>query len=167
MRYRSPTVKKAPGQGGPVRVRRGAWDDRGIVLALALLVMLVLSVMGTAFLALSGTEATISRNSQVVAQAFYAAEAGIDTAINLLPNTDPIPQTLVDPIGNANVVFQTPTPPVSLGPSPNPPAGFNLANYSFNMYQIDITGTVLVPRSDVRLQVAATMGSPLAGTGYN
>ncbi len=145
-------------------------DDRGIVLILVLMVIMVLSVMATSFLFLSGTEVNISRNSQVVTQSFYAAEAGIDTAINQLPNTNAINQT---PLGVNNAVFQTgppppaaPAPVVALGPNPSPPAGFNLANYAFNMYQIDVSGTVLVPRSDMQLRVGATIGTPLAGTSY-
>jgi hypothetical protein len=145
-------------------------DDRGIVLILCLMVIMVLSVLATTFLFLSGTESAISRNSQVVTQSFYAAEAGIDTAINQLPNTNAIPQT---PLGVNNAVFQTgppppaaPAPVVALGPNPSPPAGFNLANYSFNMYQVDVSGTVTVPRSDMQLRVGATIGTPLAGTSY-
>jgi type II secretory pathway pseudopilin PulG len=145
-------------------------NDRGIVLILTLMVIMVLSVLATAFLFLSGTEINISRNSQVVTQAFYAAEAGIDTAINQLPNTTAINQTA---LGVNNAVFQTgppppapPAPAVALGPNPSPPAGFNLANYAFNMYQVDVSGTVLVPRSDMQLRVGATIGTPMAGTGY-
>ena len=145
-------------------------DDRGIVLILVLLVIMVLSVMATSFLFLSGTEVNLSRNSQIVTQAFYAAEAGIDTAINQLPNTTAINQTA---LGVNNAVFQTgppppaaPAPVLALGANPVPPAGFNLANFSFNMYQIDVSGTVLVPRSDMQLRVGATIGTPNAGTSY-
>ncbi len=145
--------------------------DRGMVLVLALLVMLVLSALGSAFLLLSGNETLISRNSQVVTQAFFAAEAGIDTALTNLPNTAAIPQTLLGP--NGNVMFQSgpptpaaPAPGTVLGPNPSPPAGFNLANYSFNMFQIDVSGTVLFPRSDVQLRVGSTIGTPMAGTSY-
>ncbi len=145
--------------------------DRGMVLVLALLVMLVLSALGSAFLLLSGNETLISRNSQVVTQAFFAAEAGIDTALTNLPNTAAIPQTLLGP--NGNVMFQSgpptpaaPAPVVPLGTNPSPPAGFNLANYSFNMFQIDVSGTVLFPRSDVQLRVGSTIGTPMAGTSY-
>ncbi len=144
-------------------------DDRGIVLILTLMVIMVLSVLATAFLFLSWTEINISRNSQVVTQAFYAAEAGIDTAINQLPNTTAINQTA---LGVNNALFQTgppppaaPAPVVSLGPNPSPPAGFNLANYSFNMYQVDVSGTVLVQRSDMQLRVGATIGTPGGGSG--
>ncbi len=145
--------------------------DRGMVLVLALLVMLVLSALGSAFLLLSGNETLISRNSQVVTQAFFAAEAGIDTALTNLPNTAAIPQTLLGP--NGNVMFQSgpptpaaPAPGTVLGPNPSPPAGFNLANYSFNMFQLDVSGTVLFPRSDVQLRVGSTIGTPMAGTSY-
>ncbi len=149
--------------------------DRGIVLALALLVMLVLSVLGSAFLFLSGTETMISRNSTVVTQAFYAAEAGVETALNQIPTTTAI-ASAVDP--NGNVVFQTGQPPPAaatpitvLGASPSPPVGYNLASFSFNMYRIDVSGAVLwpsgLPRSIVALEVGTTLGAPLAATGYN
>ena len=151
-------------------------DDRGIVLILALLVMLVLSALGGAFLFLSGNETLISRNSQVVTQAFFAAEAGIDTALINLPNTAAIPETPLDP--NNDVVFQTGPPGgpgtiFELGTNPSPPAGFNLANYSFNMYRVGVSGIVRWPgpvpriiRSVAQLEVGSTIGSPQAGTSY-
>ncbi len=156
--------------GGPaVSEAVHGWEllraDRGIVLVLALLVMLILSALGSVFLFLSGNETLISRNSVIVTQAFYAAEAGIDTAINQLPNTDDIGLTT---LGN-NAQFQTgpPLPGIlPMGPNPNPPAGFNLANFSFNMYRVDVTGTVTFPSSTVALRVGATIGTPMAGTSY-
>ena len=169
-RKQSSAMHEAAHGGGRCR------DNRGIVLILSLLVMLVLSVLGTAFLLLSGTEMNISRNSQIVTQAFYAAEAGIDAAINLLPNTGQINPTTLVVANNANVMFQTgppgaPAPILGLGPNPNPPAGFNLANFSFNMFQVDVSGMVVVPPANVQvavtqLQVGATVGTPLAGTSY-
>ncbi len=156
MRQRNIKRSGAPHGWRPLR------EDRGIVLVLSLMLLMVLSILGSAFLLLSGTEVTISRNSQVVTQAFYAAEAGIETALNNLPGTAAIFQTTL----GTNVSFETPAVAL-LGPSPNPPVGFNLASFSFNMYQIDATGTVLVPRSNTQLRVGATLGTPLAGTSYN
>lgn len=161
-------LSEAPGRWGPLH------DERGIVLIISLLVLMVLSILGSVFLLLSGSEVTISRNSQVVTQAFYAAEAGIETALNNLPGTAAIaPPDPRATLAN-NVVFQTgPPPPAAatpikeLGPSPNRPAGYNLASFSFNMYEIDVTGTVLVPLSNTQLRLGATLGTPLAGSSYN
>ncbi len=161
MRSQAPTRKQNSTTSDPARGFELPRDDRGIVLILVLMVIMVLSVMATSFLFLSGTEVNISRNSQVVTQSFYAAEAGIDTAINQLPNTTAINQSQTGPPPPA-----APAPLVALGPNPSPPAGFNLANYAFNMYQIDVSGTVLLPRSDMQLRVGATIGTPLAGTSY-
>ncbi len=172
-RKQSSAVSDAAQELGLVR------NDRGIVLVLALLVMLVLSALGSAFLFLSGTETLISQNSQVVAQAFFAAEAGIETALNNLPTTAAIPQTGLDI--NNTVAFQTGNPDTDglggapatvLGASPTPPAGYNVANFSFNMFRVDVSGTVTYPGSGIRasivqLRMGATLGSPLAGTGYN
>ncbi len=174
-RKQSSAVSDAAQELGLVR------NDRGIVLVLALLVMLVLSALGSAFLFLSGTETLISHNSQVVAQAFFAAEAGIETALNTLPNTAAIPQTGLDNNIPPNVVFQTGNPDTDglggapatvLGASPTPPSGYNVANFSFNMFRVDVSGTVTFPGSGIRasivqLRMGATVGSPLAGTGYN
>ncbi len=167
MRSQAPIRKQSSAKSEPAYGLELLRNDRGIVLILCLMVIMVLSVLATAFLFLSGTESAISRNSQVVTQAFYAAEAGIDTAINQLPNTDDIGLTT---LGN-NAQFQTgpPLPGIlPMGPNPNPPAGFNLANFSFNMFQIDVSGTVLFPRSDVQLRVGSTIGesAPGGGTGY-
>lgn len=59
-------------------------DERGVVLPLALLVLLVLSAFLLAFLSLGGTEPQISRNLSEVTQARYVAEAGIEWAFDQL-----------------------------------------------------------------------------------
>ncbi len=179
MRSQAPIRKQSSAKSEPAYGLELLRNDRGIVLILCLMVIMVLSVLATAFLFLSGTESAISRNSQVVTQAFYAAEAGIDTAINQLFNTVPINTAPINPTtlvvaNNTNVVFQTEPPGediLYLGQNPRP--GFNLANYSFNMYRVGVSGRVIVPVNNMQfavtqLEVGATIGTPMGGggTGY-
>lgn len=57
-------------------------DERGMALATVMLIMLALSLMGTALLVTSMREMNISLKSEGSNQAFHVAEAGIDYAIN-------------------------------------------------------------------------------------
>ncbi|MFQ5804499.1 MAG: PilX N-terminal domain-containing pilus assembly protein [Candidatus Methylomirabilales bacterium] len=56
-------------------------EERGIVLILSLLVMVILSVLTLGFLTIAKTEATIASNFRNHTQAFYAAEAGVESAV--------------------------------------------------------------------------------------
>ncbi len=157
MRIHIPTRKQRGATSEPARGVPLLRNDRGIVLILTLMVIMVLSVLATVFLFLSGTEINISRNSQVVTQAFYAAEAGIDTAFNQLHPPIPTIGIGLTPLGN-NAQFQTGAPFES-GPC-DFPAGYNPANYDFNGYRVAATGTVQFPSTTVGLEVGACIGSP-------
>ncbi len=56
-------------------------QERGAVLVISLLVMTVLLVQGLAFLAIANTEDTIASNFRNYTQAFYAAEAGLESGL--------------------------------------------------------------------------------------
>ena len=55
-------------------------EERGVVLMVALLVMVLLSVLGLSFLGMSATEHTIASNEVSFAQSFYLAEGGFALA---------------------------------------------------------------------------------------
>lgn len=55
--------------------------ERGVVLILTILVMVLLSTLGLAFLSTAMTESTIASNYRNQAQAFYAAEAGLEAGM--------------------------------------------------------------------------------------
>lgn len=57
-------------------------DRRGIVLVVAIMVVMLVALLGSALLTVSGTEHQIARNDQQVTQALYLAEAGVQTAMN-------------------------------------------------------------------------------------
>lgn len=68
-------------------------NQKGVVLVIALLMLLVLTLIGINAIGTSTFETSISGNERVGTDAFYAAEAGIQEAINQLPNNNPIPRT--------------------------------------------------------------------------
>ena len=56
-------------------------QERGAVLVISLLVMTVLLVQGLVFLAIANTEDTIASNFRNYTQAFYTAEAGLESGL--------------------------------------------------------------------------------------
>ena len=77
-------------QGG----RRRLGNERGVVLAVTLLMLLVLTLIGISAISTSTYETSISGNERVGADAFYASEAGIQVGVNQLPdNITAVPRT--------------------------------------------------------------------------
>src|SRR4030065_393944 len=62
-------------------------QERGIVLILTMLVMVVMSILGLAFLTTAKTEDTIAANYRNHTAAFYAAEAGIESGLQRVKTT--------------------------------------------------------------------------------
>jgi len=60
------------------------FNERGIALILALMLMSVLSVLGASLMFLAQTETASSMNYRTMSQARYAAEAGVQKATNFL-----------------------------------------------------------------------------------
>lgn len=60
--------------------------NRGVIVIIAFLMLLVLLILGTYFLNFILTELRISRSQEVAAKTYYLAEAGIDEAIWKLKN---------------------------------------------------------------------------------
>ncbi|MFQ5656489.1 MAG: PilX N-terminal domain-containing pilus assembly protein [Candidatus Methylomirabilales bacterium] len=77
-------------------------DERGIALVISLLVMTLLTLVGTMFLNISTTESTISRNEISTARVFQLSEAGIQHAKKSLESKD-----LSDVIADTATVFAT------------------------------------------------------------
>src|SRR3990172_7353321 len=69
-------------------------QERGIVLILTMLVMVVMSILGLAFLTTAKTEDTIAANYRNHTAAFYAAEAGVESGVAQLKSllgASPVP----------------------------------------------------------------------------
>lgn len=70
--------------GYPLGGRRSAPNTRGAALIIAMLVMGVLLMLGTAFMTISSTETQIAFNERNALQAFYLADAAANKAISRL-----------------------------------------------------------------------------------
>ncbi|MFQ5656491.1 MAG: PilX N-terminal domain-containing pilus assembly protein [Candidatus Methylomirabilales bacterium] len=64
-------------------------DERGIALVIALLVMTLLTLLGTTILSMSSTESNIAANEVDVARAFQVADAGVEHSRVALSNLSP------------------------------------------------------------------------------
>lgn len=129
-------------------------DERGITLVVVLVVMVILlSIIGAGLL-FSGINTKITANYQTGTKAFYAADTGINSALNQL-TSDPATATaalsrnmgggLAYRSGRRN--DSTPQPLEFLRAQPqsgyslNSGTGYNAAGYRFLEYQMNITGT--------------------------
>jgi hypothetical protein len=68
-------------------------SEKGAALIVALLLLLVLTVLALSLINTSTFEIGISGNEKTRLEAFYAAEAGIQTALSHLPTMEAIPRT--------------------------------------------------------------------------
>ena len=141
--------------------------EKGVALVIALLMLLVLTLIGISSIGTTNFETSISGNERVRMDAFYAAEAGIQVAINQVPdNTSPIPRTKIKEdsyywSGGAKDEG-SPTSLMSLGLSPK--AGFD-SSWAFKRFQLNTAGKFFGATKELEVQV--TYGPFRVGTEYN
>ena len=141
-------------------------NEKGLVLIIALLILLILTLIGISAISTTTFENSISGNERVGADAFYASEGGIQIGLNQLPDTKPIPVTA---IGADSTCWSgspqdksSPQSLKSLGLYPK--AGFD-SSWGFKRFQIDTTGSSFKGMKE--LEVQARFGPFSAGTQYN
>jgi len=146
--------------------------ERGSVLVVAILVMMVLSFLGMAIMTLSVTEHSMAYNAVWGEGAFAAAEGGINVAINQLSanSTTATTPVAVTNIGTGGYSYrsggktQSGAQPLKFvksrteaGYSVAIGTGYNPAGYAFQSYQINATGTG--PKNALReIEVQAEYG---------
>ncbi len=86
-------------------------NQKGVALFFALIFVLILSVMGASIMFLSQSETWSGQNYQMMTQARYGAEAGLNSAANYLMNTYTPPGTAPDPLSS----YTSTTSPVQYG----------------------------------------------------
>jgi Tfp pilus assembly protein PilX len=140
-------------------------DERGITLVVALVVMVVLlSIIGAGLL-FSGINTKMTANYQTGTKAFYAADTGINAALNQLTLDPTIATAALSRNMGGGLAYRsghrndsTPQPLQFLRPqsqsgySLGSGTGYNASGYTFYQYQINVTGTY-----------TSTYGTELAG----
>jgi hypothetical protein len=141
-------------------------DEKGVVLVIALIILLVMTLIGISAVSTSLFENIISGNERLSTDAFYATEAGVQIAFNQLPDTAAIPLTKV---GNDSYCWSggpsdkgAPQPLINRGLYFRP--GFESV-WGFNRYQINASGGSLNALKQIEAQ--ATWGPFKTGTEYN
>lgn len=141
-------------------------NEKGLVLIIALLILLVLTLIGISAISTTTFETNISGNERVGTDAFYASEGGIQIGLNQLPDTKPIPVTT---IGTDSSCWSgspqnknDPQSFKSLGLYPK--AGFDVS-WSFKRFQVNTTGSSFKAMKE--LEVQSRFGPFGGGTQYN
>ncbi len=144
-------------------------EEKGVALIIALLMLLVLTLIGISSISTTTFETSISGNERVRMDAFYAAEAGIQVAINQVPdNTNPIPKTKIkeDSYYWSGGAKDEGNPKRSEDPllPLHPKAGFD-SSWTFKRFQLNTTGKFSGTTKEIEVQVS--YGPFRAGTEYN
>src|SRR3970040_2196660 len=139
-----------------MRVLGSRWiGQSGSVLLLSLLAMVVLSLLGSALLTMSGSETFVSARIVYREGAFYAAEAGVHTGLdqlsmNMATSTQAIPVTAIGDWyayrsgrrwGPGTQPCQCMGTRPATGYSAAVGTGYNPAGYVFFDYQMNVTGS--------------------------
>jgi Tfp pilus assembly protein PilX len=140
-------------------------DQKGVALAIALLMLLVLTLIGISSMSTAWFETKISGNEWFGSQAFYAAKGGVEVGINNLPNITAYSGNIgSDETYRSGIsTSSSPQPLIDLGLMQK--GGFG-ATWQFERYQINATGSSFVGATrEVEVQVC--YGPFPTGTQYN
>ncbi|MCI0484789.1 MAG: PilX N-terminal domain-containing pilus assembly protein [candidate division NC10 bacterium] len=124
-------------------------EQRGVVLILSIFVLLLLTTLGLAFLTTAATENTIAVNYRNHVQAFYAAEAGVESGV----------------VSLKSLVGANPTPTDAQLAGLLPPA-LTDPNYTFNAFQVQRVRTVAPYSYQTTLTTGAYAGLMAWTTDY-
>ncbi len=146
-------------------MRGSVWgDQKGVVLVIALIMLLVLTLIGISSISSSFYEAKISGNDRFGAAAFYAAKGGVDRGISQLPTVTAYSGNIGsdETYRSGKMTPGNPQPLAYLGAMGRP--GFDV-NWEFRRYQVNATGQSFGATKEIEVQVS--LGPYNAGTQYN
>ena len=142
-------------------------NQKGAILVVALLLLLVMTILGISLVNTATFDIQVSGNERVRTDAFYAAEAGIQRAINQLPSRNAIPRSTL----KEETFYWSGGPadkgaPKSIGSlGLHVPPGDDIERYTSVRVKAHATGESFNGMSELEVQVL--FGPLSAGTGYN
>ncbi len=139
-------------------------NEKGVVLVIALIMLVVLTFIGIAAISSSIFEGKISGNERWGSVAFYAASAGVEVGISRLPEIDAYSGNVGsdESYRSGTLMSSSPQPQKKLGLTFKP--GFD-PTFEFKRFQINATGESFGARQEVEVQVL--LGPYAGGTSYN
>lgn len=139
-------------------------NEKGVVLVIALIMLVVLTFLGVASINSSVFEARISGNDRVGSAAFYAAEGGVKVGISRLPDITAYSGSIGsdESYRGGRLTDTSPQPSKILGLMLKP--GFE-TTWEFKRFQINATGESFGAKKEIEVQVC--LGPYNAGTSYN
>jgi Tfp pilus assembly protein PilX len=136
-------------------------NEKGVVLVIALIMLVVLTFLGVASINSSVFETRISGNDRVGSAAFYATEGGVKVGISRLPNITAYSGT-IGSYRSGRLTDTSPQPSKTLGLMLK--SGFE-TTWEFKRFQINATGESFGAKKEIEVQVC--LGPYNAGTSYN
>jgi Tfp pilus assembly protein PilX len=139
-------------------------NEKGVVLVIALIMLVVLTFLGVASINSSVFETRISGNDRVGSAAFYATEGGVKVGISRLPNITAYSGTIGsdESYRSGRLTDTSPQPSKTLGLMLK--SGFE-TTWEFKRFQINATGESFGAKKEIEVQVC--LGPYNAGTSYN
>lgn len=142
--------------------RSGIRSEKGFVLIAAIMGVMILLAVGFFALTISSSDLRIAAQLVGERKALSAAEAGIhDTCLNFSTSMAAVSNRQIDPDKDSTVYYST-TAPVS---DPNIPSigatGSSIEggkSWSFNIYDMDVTGVDTAYKSSITLAVGFRHG---------
>src|ERR1700738_170662 len=143
----------------PKTVRRKR-SEKGVALLIALFALLLISAVGLALVAASGSETSLAGNYRNSSGAFHASMAGVEEGgVRRLPSNPNYFGAFVAPAGAPLALGQA---RYILNPAPGEAAGNILTKYPDTLYPTEFAGTAFTPPAT---QTTASMFSGAANPG--
>ena len=139
-------------------------NEKGTVLVIALIMLIVLTLIGVVSVNTSVFEAKLSGNGRLGDAAFYAASGGVEVGISRLPDIAPYSGNIGsdESYRSGTLTASSPQPLNNLGLMFKP--GFE-TSWQFKRFQVNATGESFGARKEIEVQVL--LGPYSGGTSYN